>query len=84
MTWLIIIVAIIAYIVIGQFVAGMVCSDVYDDEKDIAAATLGWPVIIVALMGIYLFMRPLGRIRKLGKKFGRWFDRKEMEYERKD
>ena len=84
MIYVVVAIAIVAYIVIGQFVAGMVCSDVYDDEKDIAAATLGWPVIIVALMGIYLFMRPLGRIRKLGAKFGRWFDKKEMGYERKD
>ena len=68
MTWLIFIVAIIVYTVIGQFVAGMMEAD---EPKENVSCTIIWPIVVVTL----IFSYPFAWIRKLGRKLGEWIEK---------
>lgn len=67
MMWLYIILGILSYIAIGQFVCGMLYSDTIGE---IIALTIGWPIAVV----IILFVIPFHKLRNLGRKFGEWID----------
>lgn len=70
MTWLIIIVTVIAYIAIGQFVAGTLNSS---EMGEIICITIIWPIVMI----VFIFTYPFAKLRKLGERFGNWLDRKE-------
>lgn len=67
MTWLIIIIALIVYIAIGQFVAGMIPTD---NIGDVVCLIIIWPVVSFVLL-LYL---PFSGLRKLGSRFSDWLE----------
>lgn len=78
MSWLIFTIAVIAYIVIGQFVAGMLYAE---ETIEIVGSTLLWPIAAVVITVIVLFKIPAGHIRKLGNKFAGWLERQCQKVE---